>query len=88
MDSTHVDPFSLTNKTFLIAGGTRGIGRAISVRFARSEKLIGDKAYDSDPLNRHLEEKHAIEMIAPNRENRNKTQDGRGLRRYLRRWVA
>jgi transposase len=52
------------------------------------EKLIGDKAYDSDPLDRHLEEKHGIEMIAPNRENRNKTQDGRGLRRYLRRWVV
>lgn len=52
------------------------------------EKLIGDKAYDSDPLDRHLEEEHGIEMIAPNRENRNKTQDGRGLRRYLRRWVV
>ena len=27
-------------------------------------------------------------MIAPNRENRNKAQDGRGLLRYLRRWVV
>jgi enoyl-[acyl-carrier protein] reductase III len=32
MDKT----FSLEGKTFLIAGGTRGIGRAISLQFARS----------------------------------------------------
>ena len=51
-------------------------------------KLIGDKAYDSDPLDRRLEEEYGIEMIAPNRENRSQTQDGRALRRYLRRWVV
>jgi transposase len=49
------------------------------------EKLIGDKAYDSDPLDQKLAER-GIEMIAPNRKNRNKTQDGRPLRRYRRRW--
>ena len=27
-------------------------------------------------------------MIAPNRENRSQTQDGRALRRYLRRWAV
>ena len=48
-------------------------------------RLIGDKAYDSDPLDRHLEEKYGIEMIAPNREERSQTQDGRALRRYKRR---
>jgi len=52
------------------------------------EKLIGDKAHDSDALDRHLDEEYGIEMIAPNRENRSKTQDGRALRRYLRRWVV
>ena len=29
------------------------------------EKLIGDKAYDSDPLDRHLDEAYGMEMIAP-----------------------
>jgi len=50
------------------------------------ERLIGDKAYDSDPLDAKLEEDWGIEMIAPNRRNRRKTQDGRALRRYCRRW--
>ena len=45
------------------------------------EKLIGDKAYDSDKLDAELAEK-GIEMIAPNRADRRKTQDGRKLRRY------
>lgn len=49
-------------------------------------RLIGDKAYDSDKLDSHLEEQYGIEMIAPNRRNRGITQDGRPLRRYRRRW--
>ncbi len=49
-------------------------------------RLIGDKAYDSDPLDQKLAEQYDIEMIAPNRRNRSKTQDGRPLRRYRRRW--
>jgi transposase len=52
------------------------------------ERLIGDKAFDSDPLDRHLAENYGIEMIAPNRENRSPTQDGRALRRYKRRWAV
>jgi len=53
------------------------------------ERLIGDKAYDSDPLDETLLHQYGIEMIAPNRSNRraeNQTQDGRSLRRYRRRW--
>lgn len=50
------------------------------------ERLIGDKAYDSDKLDEKLAEDYGIEMIAPNRRNRGKTQDGRKLRRYKRRW--
>jgi transposase len=50
------------------------------------ERLIGDKAYDSDALDAELA-KHQIEMIAPHRKNRKrKTQDGRPLRRVKRRW--
>ena len=51
------------------------------------ERLIGDKAYDSDALDQTLAEKYGVEMISPNRSNRKqKTQDGRPLRRYRRRW--
>ena len=54
----------------------------------KPEKLIGDKAYDSDKLDNDLLKKHSVEMIAPHRRNRTKqkTQDGRKLRRYQRRW--
>ena len=54
------------------------------------KRIIGDKAYDSDPLDEALAEQ-GIEMIAPHRRNRkpeNKTQDGRALRRYPRRWTV
>jgi hypothetical protein len=51
-------------------------------------RLIGDRAYDSDPLDRRLERDYGIELIAPNRENRSQTQDGRKLRRYKRRWCV
>jgi transposase len=51
------------------------------------ERLIGDKPYDSDPLDEELATA-GIEMIAPNRGGRKKpaTQDGRSLRRYRRRY--
>ncbi len=54
---------------------------------AKPERLIGDGAYDSDPLDRRLR-RRGIELIAPHRRNRTKpaTQDGRPLRRYKRRW--
>lgn len=51
------------------------------------KRLIGDRAYDSDPLDESLAQQD-VEMIAPHRGNRRKpaTQDGRLLRRYRRRW--
>jgi transposase len=54
---------------------------------AQPEHVIGDKAYDSDPLDQRLAQ-DGIEMIAPHRRNRtrSKNQDGRPLRRYKRRW--
>jgi len=50
------------------------------------KRLIGDRAYDSDPLDAELK-KLGVEMIAPHNPRRvNLTQDGRPLRRYKRRW--
>ncbi len=61
----------------------------IRARFTREQprRLIGDRAYDSDPLDRELAAE-GVEMIAPHKSNRVKpaTQDGRALRRYSRRW--
>ena len=52
------------------------------------EKVIGDKVYDSDPLDKRLAEERGVEMIAPHKDNRCQasTQDGRALRRYRKRW--
>lgn len=49
--------------------------------------MIGDLAYDSDPLDQRLHQR-GIQLIAPHKANRvkAKTQDGRELRRYCRRW--
>ena len=56
---------------------------------AKPGTLIGDRAYDSDPLDDELR-KDGIEMVAPHRSNRRKraTQDGRRIRRYARRWLV
>ena len=53
----------------------------------RPGRLIGDRAYDSDPLDAALKAQ-GVEMIAPHRKGRkkSKTQDGRKLRRYKKRW--
>jgi transposase len=52
------------------------------------DKIIGDKAYDSDKLDNRLAKERGVEMIAPHKDNRRKTatQDGRVLRRFRRRW--
>ena len=52
------------------------------------EKLIGDRAYDSDRLDKRLAIERGVELIAPHKNNRVKsaTQDGRVLRRYRKRW--
>jgi transposase len=53
----------------------------------KAQRVIADRAYDSDPLSERLAAR-GIELIAPHRWNRRKprTQDGRMLRRYRRRW--
>ena len=52
------------------------------------KRLIGDRAYDSDPLDAQIRERFGVQMIAPHntRRSRKATQDGRVLRRYRRRW--
>lgn len=59
-------------------------------RFTRAtpERSIGDKAYDSDPVDERVAEKFGTKLIAPHKSNRKSpaTQDGRELRRYKRRW--
>jgi len=52
------------------------------------EKVIGDRAYDSDELDKRLAEERGVEMIAPHKINRQRaiSQDGRILRRYRKRW--
>ncbi|MCK9407823.1 MAG: IS5 family transposase [Bacteroidetes bacterium] len=54
---------------------------------ATPQRIIGDLAYDSDPLDQRLARRR-IELIAPHKINRVKpaTQDGRPLRCYRRRW--
>jgi len=53
----------------------------------KPKQIIGDMAYDSDPMDEILR-KQKIELIAPHKSNRvkPKTQDGRTLRKYKRRW--
>lgn len=65
------------------------VNQTIDHRFVAEEpeRIIGDRAYDSDGLDAELEDR-GIELIAPHRSNRRRkaTQDGRPLRRYVRRW--
>jgi transposase len=75
-----------------IASGERNetklVVETLQQRFLKQlpERLIGDRAYDSDPLDAELRGM-GVEMIAPPHPRRSrKTQDGRPLRRYRRRW--
>ncbi len=73
-------------------GEVRLVEATLDARFIEHypPRLIGDRAYDSDPLDDHLATAFGIELIAPHRNNRVRpaTQDGRTLRRYKRRWVV
>ncbi|MFM6437409.1 MAG: IS5 family transposase, partial [Microcystis panniformis] len=65
------------------------VEQTIEHRFIKEKpkRIIGDLAYDSDPLDEKLKKKK-IKLIAPHKRNRKKmrTQDGRELRRYCKRW--
>lgn len=67
---------------------TKLVDETLEARFLKKlpRRLIGDRAYDDDGLDARLADR-GVEMIAPNKQNRCvKTQDGRPLRRYRRRW--
>ena len=53
------------------------------------QRLIYDRAADSDPLRERLADR-GIELICPHRRGRIRptTQDGRPLRRYRKRWIV
>lgn len=65
------------------------VEKTLTEKFTRNspDVLIGDKAYDSDALDRRLLQKN-IRLVAPTKISRHKTkpEDGRVLRRYCRRW--
>ncbi|HKS80836.1 MAG TPA: IS5 family transposase [Candidatus Acidoferrales bacterium] len=69
---------------------TKLVEATVQQRFTRAKpkRMIGDRAYDSDPLDQRLRQKYRIRLIAPHKWNRRRpsTQDGRDLRRYCRRW--
>jgi len=69
---------------------TKLVEATLERRFLREtpERLIGDRAYDSDPLDARMLERFGVQLDAPHTSMRCRkaTQDGRVLRRYRRRW--
>lgn len=87
------DKISLPATVFVCSASpseVRLVEKTIIHRFTKEtpEILIGDKAYDSGPLDQLLRRTYDITMVAPHKVNRvaKQTQDGRQLRRYKRRW--
>jgi len=58
------DLFSLRDKTVLVAGGTRGIGQAISLRFARAGATVIANYLRNEQAAQHLKEIAAEERLA------------------------
>ncbi|MGO9844074.1 MAG: IS5 family transposase, partial [Candidatus Acidiferrales bacterium] len=69
---------------------TKLVEATLEQRFLRETpaRMIGDRAYDSDPLDQHIRQRYGVQLIAPHKFVRvaPATQDGRRLRRYRRRW--
>ncbi|HZQ92819.1 MAG TPA: IS5 family transposase [Terriglobales bacterium] len=69
---------------------SRLVEATLRARFCRATppRLVGDTAYDSDPLDQRLRQQFGVELIAPHTLQRSRpaSQDGRALRRYRRRW--
>jgi NAD(P)-dependent dehydrogenase (short-subunit alcohol dehydrogenase family) len=58
-----VDPFSLRGKTIFVAGGTRGIGLAVSLRFARAGARVVANYVRDEKSAKRLDEIAAEERI-------------------------
>jgi len=63
MTASGNDPFSLRNKTILVTGGTRGIGQAISLRFARSGAKVIANYLRNEEAAEHLKAITAEERL-------------------------
>ena len=52
------------------------------------DRMIGDRAYASGPVDQRIWERYGVQLIAPHKFVRisSATQDGRRLRRYRCRW--
>src|SRR5208337_3989966 len=64
MSASGNDLFSLSGKTFVITGGTRGIGQAISLRFARAGATIIASYLRNEKAAEHLKLIAAEEGLA------------------------
>jgi enoyl-[acyl-carrier protein] reductase III len=61
--ASETDLFSLRGKTILVAGGTRGIGRAISLRFARAGAHVIANYLRNEPSANQLSAEAAAEGL-------------------------
>ena len=61
----------------------------VTPRRRKPRRLIGDRAYDSDPLRERMAAR-GITLISPYRQNRvhRPYEDGRRLRIYRQRWIV
>ena len=64
MSASENNLFSLRNKTILVTGGTRGIGLAISLRFARSGATVIANYLRDEKSAEHLKATAAKEHLA------------------------
>src|SRR6202167_1519366 len=64
MSANETDLFCLRNKTILVTGGTRGIGQAISLRFARAGATVIANYLRNEKAAEHLRAIAAEEGLA------------------------
>lgn len=87
LDSASPAEVTLLEKTLATVAAGRP-GKAGRPR-KRPDRVIADRAFDSNPLRKRLK-RQGIEPIIPARRNHRRAtdQDGRKLRRYRHRWIV